>query len=286
MNLSHQRPKVIILPQLLYAVAFLASIYSTTSCNYITANYDYSMEQSYLKSKVGYGMLSRQSASTESDQCHWYSVNDVDSFFDTPFRVAAAASTLATLIGGLNFIYSLFLWCRVVTGSSIRFLCYVTIFCVVCEAITQVIFVTEVCMIDTCSKLPDGTDGSCVRSHCSLGMGSYFAFVALFVWLVCLYVTIRLLQKARRQYEDQKRRIRAINEVAFTDVEDAFDDGGRNIPPVVVDESEKEENDTTKQHKHGKKKEESTSHWNTMLAGFMGDYSTDDGSKIPSTIQI
>merc|ERR1719330_963100 len=75
-------------------------------------------------------------------------------------------------------------------------------------------------MTERCAKLPDGSDGTSVQSYCTLGVGSYFSFLALFCWLLCLYFTIRLLKKALQQYEEQKRRIRTINNRAFEDDDD------------------------------------------------------------------
>ncbi len=167
-------------------------------------------------------------------------------------------------------------------------------------------------MTEKCSKLPDGSDGSCVESYCSLGVGSYFSFVALFCWLLCLYFTIRLLQNALRQYEEQKRRIHAINDQAFEDVEDGYNGGRKSSSSDTDDNKVKKTNDRRNHQKiiggskssssdtgdnKGKKANDGSnhkkivqvhskdSHKKRMLAGFLGGNS-DDEPRPPTRTEI
>jgi hypothetical protein len=179
-------------------------MYSTVSCNYVDIHFDYDWGEvgnSLYKNDVGFGMLSRETSSANSDKCFWYTENDIDMLFDIPFKISSIANTLGTLIGLMNFLYSLFLWCRVVTYLSIRFLCYVTVICIGLGILSQTVILSDMCMAGRCTQLPGPLGDTCVPSNCTLGEGSYFSFGAIGVWLASLFVTIRLLRIALQEQE-------------------------------------------------------------------------------------
>ncbi len=194
------------MPQLINGGAFIAALFSSTTCEFIKVRYDYDWTSagSWIKTQVEFGMLSRETADKESEKCYWYTEQDFKAFFHTSFKVAVVANILSTLIGGLLFIYSLFLWCRIVTKSSIRFLCYVTIFCIIGEALTHLVFFSDLCMVNVCTELFDGSQDACVNSYCELGAGTYFSIVAIGLWAVSLIYTVQLLIRAEEQMEVQK----------------------------------------------------------------------------------
>jgi hypothetical protein len=147
-------------------------MYSTVSCNYVDIHFDYDWGEvgnSLYKNDVGFGMLSRETSSANSDKCFWYTENDIDMLFDIPFKISSIANTLGTLIGLMNFLYSLFLWCRVVTYLSIRFLCYVTVICIGLGILSQTVILSDMCMAGRCTQLPGPLGDTCVPSNCTLG---------------------------------------------------------------------------------------------------------------------
>ena len=204
--MNNNRARYIVVPQILNAGAFLAALYASTTCEFINVKYDYDWTQagSWLKTEVNFGMLSRETADKDSNECYWYTEQDFTVFFDSPFRASVVANVLSTLIGGLLFIYSLFLWCRLVTKSSIRFLCYVNTFCVVGGLLTYMVFFSDLCMVHECTQFFDGSQSACVDSYCELGTGSYLSMLAIALWIAAAVVTIRLLVDAEKQITEKK----------------------------------------------------------------------------------
>ena len=125
------------------------------SCNFFEVHYTYNWEtaEALFKKDVGYGILSRESAVLDLEECYWYSANDINTIFDMPLKISAMANSLGTLISVLNFLHSLLLWCKVVTSSSIRFVCHLTVLCICCAAITQMVFMSDMCKWDKCKQV-------------------------------------------------------------------------------------------------------------------------------------
>lgn len=254
--------RYVITPQIFNAAAFISSMYSTVSCNFVNAHYDYNWEltEIFFKTSIGYGMLSKENASLNSEEkCYWYSDEDLkNDMFDLSFRIAVFANTIMTLVGMLNFLYSLFLWCKVVRRSSIRFLSYVTISCICSGVVSQAILVSNICRWERCDQFDNGTsidtssdgdngdiqsqgssgggdgdgveksiqestsneDETCVTSYCTLGMGSYFTFLAIFLWICSFMVYVLLLKRVEKQHQMvRQRRIERIERAAQQEID-------------------------------------------------------------------
>lgn len=199
------RARYIILPQLLNGIAFLSSLYSTFTCEYVKAHYEYSWDpaETILKAEVGFGILAKETSALNSNQCYWYSNYDLNSYiYDLSFRTSVLASTLGSLLGGLNFLSSLFFWCRIVKRSTIRFVCIINVFCICSGIVTQMIFYSKLCVYETCQE--NGSDLDCVKSHCSFGNGTYFSILATILWAASLIALVNMLRRAEEQYRANK----------------------------------------------------------------------------------
>ena len=217
------------MPQILNAVGFLCSLHSSMSCHYVIANYNYSLETAELnlKSKIGIGMLSKETADLNSDQCYWYNAeylrNDV---YDWSFRLSVFANTIGTLIGGLNVIYSLFLWCRVIKGNSLQFLCGITMLSILCGIFSLLILASSVCRYEGCDLYTDGLGSTCVNTHCTLGSGSYFSISAVLLWFFTLLLFISIRQRIAKHDVNQWKQHTRNHTSCTVDVENGEEDEG------------------------------------------------------------
>jgi hypothetical protein len=166
---------------------------------------DWEEGQNAFKTEVGFGIFSRESASQYSDECFWYDDNDVSLIFDAPFKVSVFFNGLGTMLGGLNFLYSLMLWCRYIRRSTVRYIARVYIACAGCGLLTQSIFYSDMCSWDKCVLLPDGSEGNCLHSDCGVGRGALFSFFAILCWLIIAGLTLLILRQRSKSKKAEKK---------------------------------------------------------------------------------
>ncbi len=198
-------------------------------------HYDYDGEPTTVltfRNHLTFGMLAKETSSLDSDKCYWYSREDLNNsnMMNWAFRASALASALGTLFGAVNFIHSLSLWCRKVKRSSVRYLAFVSAFCILCGIVTQLIFYSGICMFETCQESPDGSDITCVDSQCSFGHGFYLSMVAIFFWLIAVFVLVYLLRESKDQYREMKR-LKSLREEEMkrnAEIEEGLNDSPRS----------------------------------------------------------
>ena len=85
-------------------------------------------------------------------------------------------------------------------------------------------------MFETCQESPDGSDITCVDSQCSFGHGFYLSMVAIFFWLIAVFVLVYLLRESKDQYREMKR-LKSLREEEMkrnAEIEEGLNDSPRS----------------------------------------------------------
>ena len=220
MHGDHSNVKLFV-AQLISALAFISSISSLMSCQYVIHTFGENDEP------LGFGYLAKE-MNGEDKTCSQYNTVYHKELYDTPFQFGMMSTSISSSIGGVSVIFFIFSWCIRFPKSYFKGIALVFLVNAVLISFSLAMFETKLCKFYWCSKskhrnllkfslsiddsleemvLEEGSEKmtfifnnytsndqgiNCEESSCKLGWGGFFAFSGIFLWVTASILSFSL----------------------------------------------------------------------------------------------